>query len=1270
MALTGPTAAVAVSNSATTASARKLPVLRRGPLHTWHAKRFLVEQRWGHAVPLSRRDIGLKAVRAALERPGGGLLHDASYLVPFRLEGPRAALLAALESVLSPFLAEYEGGDDLPPHDDTDEVEVEEEDGPGTIGAPPSDSPVCEPHSDKHMLIDGESVPPALVSADGAPTLAQRSRAQSARRRRLQARARHQLIAPSATATGMQSAEPNLTQHASGASNGPSPVAPGCGVSAAPQRQGPVRRRPVHPLHPHCVNGAQEGSAMLHAPGTFPQSALCPVRVAWARRGAPEPCAPQASSGPTPLQPSPAEQTAVVLVWVHAASLPEASSALQVAASTAGAHLGCLGGLLSRVRLWGPSAAAALTCAFPTLRPAPAALDAGLITASARDPRLAGLDGSVAADHLPISLDALCDPGWLRSLAAAWPSDGNVGRWRSQLRQSPGAHADVGEESDADSEAPAPVVPSEEPDAGAHAGQDATGVAGPVEPPPSDDPFMSGGDFVPLGPAVVPGGASSTVSAWRPRASAPLGLRRPQTQQPRRPEAVADPAPTPVSNAGAATLAGTKRPRPANPVAACGVSRSVAKVALRGAASLLTAAAARKSPRGHRCHGAGTGAASVGTASLCFCGRPPPHRAMNEPLPRPLSDAACGTLHMALVVDCAVQPLTRALRQRQSTVPGTAWAAYAFDVVIPTAALPVVFSALVRAVRSPSDGPAPPVAADRTAPPLARPLQVVGLEEMREVSALHGIPCFPFDHPDTVAGEREAARAAAAAFEVFMARPRSKRTNYAGLRCPAPFRPEWRLLWPGEPTRSGITATSNAASELAVVRDARFIRGFLATPQVGAATIESSVLASVADSSSVMVPSAVPGTVQPCATSARMTQLAPLLQLAVAFPVTLPVPLLTPAPTLLRVRVQLIGRGRVDAGAMLCALTSEDWAAWLAWDASAAAGLRSLVEARRIVRASLATPSTPARDVAAAAEPSVVPVVGSGRADASTLAELGFGGMKAHKKARLLAKAAAAGMAAGPLATESDSPALPPIVELPPSSVNGPTLLAVARSWRREPVAAVDCLLPQHAMALAAAGGRLHGATHAPPPWPGPDPEPPGPPHVWPLKRGGAATCPIPAEDVSAAHATDSAHAVAQPRSQEDWNMTEAAYLASVLHPAVAAAPPSRQLLGWVTSGTAGSGGDCGTGFLRAEVVAVALASARSHLLTGASVRATDEVTAGDADAAVGVGAVAGAALTRPVPRQALREAVSRRFRVPMLVRNPSEVVYRPAFGTLLGLTE
>ena len=1259
MALTGPNAAVAVSNTATATSTRKRPVLRRGPLHTWHAKRFLIEQRWGHAVPLSRRDIGLKAVRAALERPGGGLLHDSFYLVPFRLDGPRAALLAALESVLSPFFAGCESGDDLPPHADTDVVE--KENGSGTIDAPPSDSLVCEPPSDKNMSSDRASVPPASVSADAPPVLAQRSRAQAARHRRLQARSRHQLIAPSATATGTQRTEPHSAPHASS----PSPVASGCALSAPAQRQGPAltRRRPVHPLHPHCVTGAQEGSAMLHAPGAFPQSALCPVRVAWARRGAPEPRASQANGGLTPLQPSPAEQTAVVLVWVHAASLPEASSALQVAASAAGAHLDCLGGLLSRVRLWGPSAAAALACALPTLRPGPAAPDAGMVTASARDPRLAGLDSAVGADHLPISLDALCNPGLLRSSAAAWPSDGDVGRWRSLLRQSPGAHADVGEGSDEDSAAPAP---SEEPVAGAPAGQDATGAASPVGPPPCADPFMSGGDFVPLGPAVAPGGAASSESAWRPRNGAPLGLRRPQTQQQRRPVPLAVAAPTPVSNSGAATLAGTKRPRPANPVAACGVSRAVAKAALRGAASLLTAAAANKSPRGHRCHGAGSGVASVDAAALCFCGHPPPHCAMNEPLARPVSDAARGAVHMALVVDCSAQPLTRALRQRQSEAPGTPWAAYAFDVVIPTVALPVVFSALVRAVRSPSNASAP--LADRAVPPLARPLQVVGLDEMREVSALHGVPCFPFDHPDTVAGEREAARAAAAAFDVFMARPRSKRTNYAGLRIPAPFRPEWRLLWPGEPSRSSI---SGAESALAVVRDARFIRGFLASPLVCAATRQPPSLTSAADFSSVTVQPAATEIAQPCAMSTPTTQLAPLHQLASAFPVTFPVPSLTPAPTLVRVRVQLIGRGRVDAGAMLCALTSEDWAAWLAWDASAAAGLRSLVEARRVVRASLASPFAPASDGISASEPSAAPaVVSSGRADASTLAELGFGGMKAHKKARLLAKAAAAGMTAGPPATESDSPALPPIVELPPSSVNGPTLLAVARSWRRDPVTAVDSLLPQHAMALAAAGGRLHGATHAPPPWPGPDPEPPGPPHAWPLKRGGAATCPIPAKDVGAAHTTDSA----QPRSQEDWNMTEAAYLASVLHPAVTAAPPSRQLLGWVTSGTAGSGGDCGTGFLRAEVVAVALAAARSHILprTEASVvglHTASESTADGARTIAEVGVVAGA-LTRPVPRQALREAVSRRFRVPMLVRNASEVVYRPALGTLLGLTE
>jgi len=53
-------------------------------------------------------------------------------------------------------------------------------------------------------------------------------------------------------------------------------------------------------------------------------------------------------------------------------------------------------------------------------------------------------------------------------------------------------------------------------------------------------------------------------------------------------------------------------------------------------------------------------------------------------------------------------------------------------------------------------GPAPPGL--RT--PL-RPLQAVGIEEMREACALHGVPAFPFDRPDTPAGRRGGAGAGA-----------------------------------------------------------------------------------------------------------------------------------------------------------------------------------------------------------------------------------------------------------------------------------------------------------------------------------------------------------------------------------------------------------------------------------------------------------------------------------------------------------------------------
>lgn len=120
--------------------------------------------------------------------------------------------------------------------------------------------------------------------------------------------------------------------------------------------------------------------------------------------------------------------------------------------------------------------------------------------------------------------------------------------------------------------------------------------------------------------------------------------------------------------------------------------------------------------------------------------------------------------------------------------------------------------------------------------------------------------------------------------------------------------------------------------------------------------------------------------------------------------------------------------------------------------------------------------------------------------------------------------------------------------------------------------------------------------------------------------------------------------------------MTAEAYLRGVLLPSVAAAPPSRQLLGWATSGTAPGGGGVGTGFLRAEAAGAALAAARRRVSVAEEGR--------------GGGAAAAAAVTghAPVPRQALREAILRRSRVPLLVRNPTEAFYRPALGSLLGL--
>ena len=85
-------------------------------------------------------------------------------------------------------------------------------------------------------------------------------------------------------------------------------------------------------------------------------------------------------------------------------------------------------------------------------------------------------------------------------------------------------------------------------------------------------------------------------------------------------------------------------------------------------------------------------------------------------------------------------------------------------------------------------------------------------------SSGHAARCagFPADHPDTPAHALHASHTAGASISLYMGAPRSQRVGFGALRCPAPFGPDWGLLWPkaggGDiPTTSSDSHTEAAA---------------------------------------------------------------------------------------------------------------------------------------------------------------------------------------------------------------------------------------------------------------------------------------------------------------------------------------------------------------------------------------------------------------------------------------------------------------------------
>lgn len=89
--------------------------------------------------------------------------------------------------------------------------------------------------------------------------------------------------------------------------------------------------------------------------------------------------------------------------------------------------------------------------------------------------------------------------------------------------------------------------------------------------------------------------------------------------------------------------------------------------------------------------------------------------------------------------------------------------------------------------------------------------RTMGFRDRRALLAEGGVPDFPFDWPDTAAGEATASSEAAESLERYRRRPPAKRVNFKVLGVVCPHAIDWRLALPS-------TGAGAASSELAAQR--------------------------------------------------------------------------------------------------------------------------------------------------------------------------------------------------------------------------------------------------------------------------------------------------------------------------------------------------------------------------------------------------------------------------------------------------------------------
>jgi len=82
--------------------------------------------------------------------------------------------------------------------------------------------------------------------------------------------------------------------------------------------------------------------------------------------------------------------------------------------------------------------------------------------------------------------------------------------------------------------------------------------------------------------------------------------------------------------------------------------------------------------------------------------------------------------------------------------------------------------------------------------------RILGVSDRHALHTEAGLHDFPFDFPETLAGDAVASSEASLSIEKYAKRPPAKRVNHGALAVPCPYAADWSLVRPGPPTRPDV----------------------------------------------------------------------------------------------------------------------------------------------------------------------------------------------------------------------------------------------------------------------------------------------------------------------------------------------------------------------------------------------------------------------------------------------------------------------------------